>query len=534
MAYQALYRAWRPQTFAEIFGQDAIVRTLSRQILSKRIAHAYLFCGPRGTGKTSAAKVFARAINCLDETSPEPCGACDACVALQQENSMDVIEIDAASNNGVDEIRDLREKVKYPPAVARYKVYIIDEVHMLSTGAFNALLKTLEEPPVHAVFILATTEPQRLPATILSRCQRFDFRRISVETIAQKLKIVLDGIGRTAEDGALYEIARAAEGALRDALSLLDVCLSYTDSIVTEVLAQDVLGTSGKVFLFSFFDALVDSDAKFALEAIAEAMDTGRDPQVFARDVVTHARTALLAGIVGESLETLTEITAEDATLFRTLAARTPREKLMRIMELFMKAEPDMKWATQPRTILELCTVRACHPESEPDASLAERVAKIEDTLKNGVVSQPAPQNAPEKTVPAQKPTKEPAKKPTARPKPTEAIAPPKEYLDAIAAVTSDNPSVKGPVGEMTFVGMQDGVVHVEFPKKSMVLMKLLERKSGLFDAALTAAFGTSTKIAMALEGTGRPATRSAPTPAKNIIEQSYEIFGRENIDLTE
>ena len=533
MAYQALYRAWRPKTFAEIFGQDAIVRTLERQILSKRIAHAYLFCGPRGTGKTSAAKVFARAINCLDETSAEPCGVCEACEALQRESSMDVVEIDAASNNGVDEIRDLREKVKYPPAVAKYKVYIIDEVHMLSTGAFNALLKTLEEPPAHAVFILATTEPQRLPATILSRCQRFDFRRISVDTIVEKLMIVLGGIGREAEDGALYEIARAAEGALRDAESLLDVCLSYTDSMVTEGLARDILGTSGRAFLFSFFDALVDCDAKYCLEAIAEAMNTGRDPQVFARDVVTHARTALLAGIVGESLERLSEITAEDAARFRALTDRTPWEKLMRIMELFMKAEPDMKWATQPRTILELCAVRACHPEAEPDASLAERVAKIEAALKSGVTVQPVQaQKPPEAFAPEPENVKKPAEKPSAAP--ADAVLPPKEYLDAVVAVAGENPSVKAAVGAMTFVGVSDGVAYVEFPKKNMMYMKVLERKTDLFDAALTQTFGTSMKISMALEGAARPTVKTTPAPAKGIIEQSYDIFGRENIELTE
>lgn len=531
MAYQALYRAWRPQSFAEIFGQEAIVRTLERQIAAKRIAHAYLFCGPRGTGKTSAAKVFARAINCLDESSPEPCGACDSCQSLMAENAMDVIEIDAASNNGVDEIRDLRDKVRYPPAVAKYKVYIIDEVHMLSTGAFNALLKTLEEPPAHAVFILATTEPQRLPATILSRCQRFDFRRISVETIVEKLMIVLGGIEREAEDGALYEIARAAEGALRDALSLLDVCLSYTDSVVTEALARDILGTSGRAFLFSFFEALVDCDGKFALEAIAEAMDTGRDPQVFARDTVTHARTALLAGIVGESLERLTEITAEDAALFRALAKRAPREKLMRIMDLFMKAEPDMKWATQPRTVLELCAVRACHPEAEPDASLAERVAKIETAIKSGVaVSAPAAR-APEKPTPSPKLT--PTSKSASVPAAVDAALPPKEYLDAISAVSEENPSIKAPIGSMAFVGVEGSVVRVEFPKKNLMLLKVLERKTEIFDAALTKTFGTPMKIAMALEGTARPAA-AKPIPAKSVIEQSYDVFGRENIELTE
>ena len=303
MRYQALYRAWRPDTFSEIVGQDATIRTLRRQVETGRVAHAYLFCGTRGTGKTTAAKVFARAINCLRPVEGDPCGACEVCLQLQKENSMDVIEIDAASNNGVDEIRDLREKVKFPPAVARYKVYIIDEVHMLSTGAFNALLKTLEEPPAHAVFILATTEPQRLPATILSRCQRFDFKRLSVDTIVERMMTVLGGIGRTASEEALHEIARAAEGAMRDALSILDVCLSYTDGEVEIRLVRDVLGTAGRDFLFDFADALLSFDAKRALFKIDELLRRGLDAQVFAREVAGHMRALMLAQAVGEAAQ---------------------------------------------------------------------------------------------------------------------------------------------------------------------------------------------------------------------------------------
>ena len=298
MSYQALYRAWRPDTFTEIVGQDAIVRTLKRQVMSGRVAHAYLFCGTRGTGKTTAAKVLARAINCLNPRDGDPCGECEVCRALKAETSMDVSEIDAASNNGVDEIRDLREKIKFPPTLTRYKVYIIDEVHMLSTGAFNALLKTLEEPPEHAVFILATTEPQRLPATILSRCQRFDFHRISIETIIERLMVVLGGIGRTASEEALNEIARAAEGAMRDALSLLDVCLSYTDGEVTGQLARDVLGTAGRGAMFDFVDALIDGDAGSALQQIDAVTRRGGDSQVFIRDTAAHLRAVMLAGAV--------------------------------------------------------------------------------------------------------------------------------------------------------------------------------------------------------------------------------------------
>jgi len=529
MAYQALYREWRPKQFSEIFGQDAVVTTLMRQVTSGRIAHAYLFCGTRGTGKTTASKVFSRAINCLDTSSAEPCGECEVCKAILAESCMDVIEIDAASNNGVDEIRDLREKVKYPPTMAKYKVYIIDEVHMLSTGAFNALLKTLEEPPHHAVFILATTEPQRLPATILSRCQRFDFHRISAETIIDKLMIVLGGIGRTAEDGALYEVARAAEGSMRDAMSLMDVCLAYTDGEVTSQLARDVLGTSGREFMFDFMDALITNDAKRCLELIAATMDLGRDPQVFARDTVSHARTALLAGILGSELADITEITEEDAQRYREQASKAPREKFMRIMELFMKAEPDMKWALQPRTVLELCAVRACHPEAEKDAALEERVAKVENAVKNGVAIA-APAAAPAAGAPAEAPAASPA--PAARPA---AAAPaadaPREYLDAIADVKSANPSMAGAIASMVFVSADSASVLVEFPKKNLMHMKMLERKLAIFNEALTAKFGRPMTMSMRMEGANAAAAKTS-SPAKKVIEQSYDIFGRENIEI--
>ena len=532
MAYQALYRQWRPRQFSEIFGQDAVVTTLMRQVTSGRIAHAYLFCGTRGTGKTTASKVFSRAINCLDTTSAEPCGECEVCKAILAESCMDVVEIDAASNNGVDEIRDLREKVKYPPTMAKHKVYIIDEVHMLSTGAFNALLKTLEEPPSHAVFILATTEPQRLPATILSRCQRFDFHRISADTIIDKLMIVLGGIGRTADDGALYEVARAAEGSMRDAMSLMDVCLAYTDGEVTSQLARDILGTSGREFMFDFMDALITNDAKRCLELIAATMDMGRDPQVFARDTVSHARTALLAGILGSELADITEITEEDAQRYREQTSKAPREKFMRIMELFMKAEPDMKWALQPRTVLELCAVRACHPEAEKDAALEERIAKVENAVKNGVaIAVPAAsaQAAPQTEA---APAEATAPSPTA---PAAAAANtadvPQEYLSAIAAVKEANPSIAGPISAMIFVGIAGDIVTVEFPKKNLMFLKILEKRTAIFNEALSAKFGRPMTIVMRAEGVNSSAAK-ASSPAKKVIEQSYDIFGRENIEI--
>ena len=529
MSYQALYRAWRPETFSQIVGQDAVVKTLRHQVETGRVAHAYLFCGTRGTGKTTAAKVLSRAINCLHPVDGDPCGKCDVCLQLKQENSMDVIEIDAASNNGVDEIRDLREKVKYPPAVARYKVYIIDEVHMLSTGAFNALLKTLEEPPAHAVFILATTEPQRLPATILSRCQRFDFRRLSVETMVERMMVVLGGIGRAASEEALHEIARAAEGAMRDALSILDVCLSYTDGEVDLALARDVLGTAGREFLFDFAAALLSGDARGALLQIDELLRRGLDPQVFAREVAEHLRALLLAQTVGEAAEELLECTPEDAQRYREQAGSAVREQLFRLMELFMRVEPDMKWAADPRALLELTAVRACCPEGEKDVSLAERVGHLEAAIERGAVAAPARETPKPAKAPA--PARERAPKPA--PPPKSAAETPPQYLQAVEALSRANPSMRAALGGMKFAGYENGVVTAEFARPQLMFMKILERKREAMEAALTEAFSAPTKLVMRLEGEAAP-QGAAATQARRVIEQSYDVFGRENIDLTD
>ena len=524
MSYQALYRAWRPDTFTEIVGQDAITRTLRRQVSTGRIAHAYLFCGTRGTGKTSAAKVLSRAINCLNPRDGDPCGECEVCRMLKQETSMDVVEIDAASNNGVDEIRDLREKIKYPPAVTRYKVYIIDEVHMLSTGAFNALLKTLEEPPAHAVFILATTEPQRLPATILSRCQRFDFHRISIDVIVERLMVVLGGIGRTASEEALMEIARAAEGAMRDALSLLDVCLSYTDGEVSAQLARDVLGTAGRSAMFEFADALIDGDAGSALTQIDRVMRRGSDPQVFIRDTVTHLRGVLLAGAVGDGVAELLEITPEDAARFAAQSKKIGPEALNRMLELFMRAEPDTKWASRPRTILELAAVRACHPEKEPDATVQERLDRVEKLIESGAAARPA-----KAAKPALEKPEKPAEKAAPKPAPTPAEEPPQEYLDALGRLQEENPSIRAPLDSMRFIRFDGHKVVAEFSKKNIMHMKLLERKKAVIEQALSDAFGAPVTLAMTQEGV---AEKKVSDVARDIINQSYDVFGRDRIEV--
>ena len=350
MGYQALYRRYRPARFEDFVGQEAVIKTLRSQVMSGRIAHAYLFCGTRGTGKTSTAKVFARAVNCEHPENGDPCGQCETCRALSEESSLDILEIDAASNNSVDEIRDLREKVKYPPQAGRYRVYIIDEVHMLSSGAFNALLKTLEEPPAYVVFILATTEPQKLPATILSRCQRFDFHRIPMQQIVARMRVAVEQEGIAAEDAALARIARAAEGGMRDAWSIMDMCLGYAQEDgagLTEALVLRVLGAADRGFLFDFADRLIGADAAGALEMIDGMMRMGREVQVFVRDVSAHLRALMLADVCGEEhAADLLDVTQEDAAAYVAQARRTSHTRLMRMLDLFLASETDMKWSS--------------------------------------------------------------------------------------------------------------------------------------------------------------------------------------------
>lgn len=383
MAYQALYRQWRPANFSQMVGQENIVKTLRNQVDAGRIAHAYLFCGSRGTGKTSTAKILSRAFNCEHPNHGDPCGECESCQRLLRGDSLDVQEIDAASNNGVDQVRELRDTVQYPPQYGKYKVYIIDEVHMLSTAAFNALLKTLEEPPEYVVFILATTEPQKVPATILSRCQRFDFGRIPASQIAGRLKEAADGAGAKVTDGALQLIARAAEGGMRDALSILDMCLGY-DSSVDETLVHNVLGTADRSFLFSFTQALQNEDVAKAFTLIDELMRSGREPIVFSRDVAQHLRSLLMAMYCGDELANLLDLTGEDAETYRAQAKGFSSERLLRILDEYMSVETNMRYAASPRLALETATVRACTQTSDIDVSaINERMAEMEMKIRS-------------------------------------------------------------------------------------------------------------------------------------------------------
>ncbi|NLO83188.1 MAG: DNA polymerase III subunit gamma/tau [Clostridiales bacterium] len=390
LAYTALYRQWRPEIFDDVIGQDAIVRILKNQIENNRIGHAYLFCGSRGTGKTSTAKVFAKAVNCLTPVNGNPCLACDVCQKLSLDNNMDIIEIDAASNNGVDEIRDLRDKVKYPPVIGRYRVYIIDEVHMLSTGAFNALLKTLEEPPQHIIFILATTEPHRLPATILSRCQRYNFKRIPNKPIVERLETVARQSGVQIESDALNTIARWAEGSMRDALSLMDQCIGFCDNYVTNDDVLAILGTADQEFVFNVVQKIIEGNSSELFGMVETLIDDGRDVAVFVRDLIQHLRNLLVVKMCREP-EALLDVGQDTLMAYVRQAQEAGHERLIRAIEILCSLEADMKWSTQPRVLLEMALVKICRPEQEETLNaLLDRVERLERQIREGRMVQQA------------------------------------------------------------------------------------------------------------------------------------------------
>ncbi len=360
MRGQALYRKWRPQTFEEVVGQEHVVRTLRNALLSGRINHAYLFAGPRGTGKTTTARLLAKAVNCLEPEAERPCNQCRICVAVNQGRLLDLIEIDGASNTGVDDVRELRERVGFRPNEARYKVYVIDEVHMLSNAAFNALLKTLEEPPGHAIFVLATTEPQKILPTVVSRCQRFDFRRIGVGEITARLERLAEREELRIEPRALELIARQATGSMRDAESLLDQLASYDSGGITVEQMRSALGIGADETVMAITEALSRGDAAAGLGAINAAVEEGIDPRQFARQMVEHLRALLLLTL--DSGVELPQVSEEALPLLRAQAAEFSRRQLVRAVQLFSRAAQEAKGGWQPQLGLEMAFIEAVLP----------------------------------------------------------------------------------------------------------------------------------------------------------------------------
>lgn len=382
MAYVALYRKWRPSSFDEVRGQDAVVTTLKNQIRSGRIGHAYLFCGSRGTGKTSVAKILAKAVNCEQPEGGSACGRCAMCRSIDEGSSTNVIEIDAASNNGVDNVREIRDEVAYRPAEGKYRVYIIDEVHMLSPGAFNALLKTLEEPPEYIIFILATTEPHRLPATIISRCLRFDFKRITSDDILGRLKELMAGEAVQAEEKALKYIARKADGGMRDAISLFDQCISATaGEKLTYEGALKALGTVDSEVLSRFLRALLMDDTQEVLDIISLIRSEGRELSQFVQDFIWYLRNLLLL-MTADAPADLLEMSEEDWLRLRDESMMTAPEELMHLIRLFSALYNDMRSAADKRILLEVAAIQATRPaQGQNPEALLSRITRLERGL---------------------------------------------------------------------------------------------------------------------------------------------------------
>ncbi|MBQ1821218.1 MAG: DNA polymerase III subunit gamma/tau [Clostridia bacterium] len=503
MARRALYREYRPETFSEVIGQDHITTILKNQVREGKLSHAYLFCGSRGTGKTTSAKILARAANCLEPKDGEPCGRCAAC-RLTAAGSADVIEIDAASNNSVDNVRSLIEQAQFAPLELKYRVFIIDEVHMLSNAAFNALLKTLEEPPKHVLFILATTEPQKLPATIISRCQRFDFHRLTIAHIVTNLTAVLEKAGASIEPNGLRLIARAAEGGMRDALSLADQCLSYAGNRVTEQDVLDALGTVSAAVLEDTANALLSGNAKDAVRALDDVVKNGRDLGVFLNDLSRHFRALLLAKTCGDCADLL-DCTDDQMQRYLKTAKAADEARILYAMEQLLSVQGRLRLFPAPRVPIETAFVRICRPADDQSFSALEaRVALLEarpagTTLPSfsdgkdassytGETRRDVPHDAPvppweEPPMREEPPAKEPAPEsaPTQEPEPTPAPAPVEKPQSSEAETIWEaakkkimelNPMVYFYVKGTTGTAINGDVLTVEFPatQESMLM----------------------------------------------------------------
>ncbi len=441
--YQVLYRKYRPKVFSDVYGQDHVTSTLKNEIKNGRVSHAYLFTGSRGTGKTTCAKILAKAVNCEHNVDGEPCNECEVCKGLDNGSIYDVVEIDAASNNGVDNIRELRDETNYAPSRGKYRVYIIDEVHMLSTGAFNALLKTLEEPPAHVIFILATTEVHKLPATILSRCQRFDFKRIQPETMAVRLKEVAGLEGLNLDDDAAVLIARIADGALRDGLSILDQCAGRSKEINSD-LVSEVAGLAGREAMYKLSDCIANSDSNTAMSIISDLYQNSFDMERLCVEMINHFRNFLVAKTVRKSRELIICTDDEYNTILEASKEFTV-ESIVFALDLFQNTLVTIKGGASARIEVEMAFIKLCEPKmDESIASLLDRVSKLENAIKSGVKVQPT-----QTAVPAPKeeyiPKDEPKPQPKAEPTPVPMPEPEPTPVEEEPSVQEQQPVVETP-----------------------------------------------------------------------------------------
>lgn len=522
MGYTALYRQFRPKSFDSMAGQENIVRTLKNQIKNNRISHAYLFCGPRGTGKTSAALVFAKAVNCMHNVDGDICGECEYCA--QSGDNIDIVEIDAASNNGVDEIRDLREMVRYMPAVGRYKVYIIDEVHMLSPGAFNALLKTLEEPPEYVIFILATTEVHKIPATIISRCQRFDFKPITINEITGVLGKISTKMNIPADKEALNAIARWANGGLRDAIGLFDQSIDYSNGRITLECVNGVIGTASLDFTVPFIKAIADGDAALLLSKIDCIVNQGKDLSVFSKDITNHLRNILMYSITG-STEMLQDVDEQTVSAYSELSKAFTNARLLRAIEILSSLESELRYSGQARIIVELALIKVCRPETSEDIeALRDMVDSLQKRLESGSfeVKSTSPQKESKHLQPS-------AQKTATKPAPAVIEGPLadawKAYLNELKKT---DVRMYGFLKNTTFSQTGDNTADIIFSAKDSIFAQSLEKlnKKEAIQSALSDKTGKSIVLTVKSEA-------HSPESGSDKVEKALESFlGKDKIEI--
>lgn len=535
--YTALYRKWRPQKFEDVCGQEQITVTLKNELKNSRLSHAYLFCGTRGTGKTSTAKLLAKAVNCKAPQDFNPCNSCESCVSINEGNSIDVYEIDAASNRGIDDIRNLREAIKFTPTLGKYKVYIIDEVHMLTNEAFNALLKTLEEPPDYVLFILATTEPHKLPATILSRCQRFDFKRISTEHIVERLKTICNEEGLKAEEDAVKLIARNSDGAMRDALSILDQCSVYGDKAITHDSVLEVLGIVNNEYLFKISEAVLKEDAGGAVGIIDEIAAGGKDIGQFIRDLLIHYRNLLMTKVVSRC-EDVIDMSREGIEQLKKLSDGYDKNNIIRCIGILSELENEAKWSGNPRILLEVALVKMCRAGGDNSLEgILTRISKLEEMLSNGsftpvtkekpqVYKPEAGQEAKtdrEKAVPAK--TKE---EPASSPDSSDIL---QKWPGFIKEIKS-----KGKIKLRTYLAMakpvkvESGTIILSYEKEDSFSKEALEAPANRADVEETASqyFGKPLRVKCIIAGAAEPEEQD------DIVKTAIELVGKDKVEVVE